>query len=310
MKSNETDLKSIGERIRQLRENIGLTQSDLAKKLNVKRETVTQWEAGTRDLKTGYIIDLADCLNVSCDEILRGVKSENISTYKDLGLTDTSINNLKEIKKEEMNANILLEYDKLNDIVRHLTTIQVINALKRYFAVRINGDFKNDKVIQSATESSSEACEIFSNSIMISINKILKEFNIDFEVLRPFIRENSTIASDNKTFADKICEAMDRDFIGRDEKHIDEKSILTEYELTEHIIRNLINAIKQGDEGTDNKIFQEFDYWIDENLTLKTKFALSLYSKANSLSTDIQEELKALTLLQPHFNKYYGKKGR
>lgn len=133
MESNGTDIKSIGERIRKLREKIGLTQSDLAKKLNVKRETVAQWETGARDLKTGYIIDLADCLNVSCDEILRGVKPENISVYKDLGLTDVSINNLKEITKEGINANPLLEHKNFKDVLRYLNDLNNISLQRFYF---------------------------------------------------------------------------------------------------------------------------------------------------------------------------------
>lgn len=59
----------IGERIRKLREEKGLTQQQLAKKMYVKRETVNQWENETRDLKTGYTISLADFFGVTCDYI-------------------------------------------------------------------------------------------------------------------------------------------------------------------------------------------------------------------------------------------------
>jgi len=82
----------IGERIRALREEKGLTQAQLAKELFIaKRETITQWEAGTRDLKTEYTIKLADYFGVTCDYILRGVKSENVEINKRLGLSDEAI---------------------------------------------------------------------------------------------------------------------------------------------------------------------------------------------------------------------------
>lgn len=85
----------IGERIRKLREEKGLTQQQLAKEMYVKRETVNQWENETRDLKTGYTISLADFFGVTCDYILRGIKSENIDVNRSLGLSDKSIDILK-----------------------------------------------------------------------------------------------------------------------------------------------------------------------------------------------------------------------
>lgn len=88
----------IGKRIKELRENKGLTQKELAENLSVKRETVNQWENGTRDLKTEYTIKLANFFEVTCDEILRGVKAENVSTNKELGLSDSAIETLNVLK--------------------------------------------------------------------------------------------------------------------------------------------------------------------------------------------------------------------
>lgn len=64
--SNEIREK-IGLRIAKLRESRGLSQKQLADELEkiglkVRRETITQWENGTRDLKTEYTIKLADFL--------------------------------------------------------------------------------------------------------------------------------------------------------------------------------------------------------------------------------------------------------
>lgn len=66
MKCNET----IGQRIGKLRTDRGWTQSELANKLSVKRETVAQWEADTREIKASYIVKLADLFKVSADYIL------------------------------------------------------------------------------------------------------------------------------------------------------------------------------------------------------------------------------------------------
>ena len=91
----------IGKRIKELREKKGLTQKELAENLSVKRETVNQWENGTRDLKTEYTIKLADFFEVTCDEILRGVKAENVSINKELGLSDSAIEILNILKSTD-----------------------------------------------------------------------------------------------------------------------------------------------------------------------------------------------------------------
>ncbi len=101
--SNENIL-SIGSRIAKLRMERGLSQKQLADELEkiglkVRRETVTQWENGTRDLKTEYTIKLADFFGVSCDEILRGIKAEHLSVAKVTGLSDETICNLKKTVK-------------------------------------------------------------------------------------------------------------------------------------------------------------------------------------------------------------------
>lgn len=65
----------VGERIVALREARGLSQKDLSDELakiglTVRRETVTQWENGTRDLKTEYLARLSQFFNVTTDYLL------------------------------------------------------------------------------------------------------------------------------------------------------------------------------------------------------------------------------------------------
>ena len=95
--------EQIGERIKTLREEKGLIQADVAKALNVKRETVNQWENGVRDLKTEYTVNLANYFNVTSDYILRGIKSENTTVNKELGLSDEAIEILKKLAEDFSN---------------------------------------------------------------------------------------------------------------------------------------------------------------------------------------------------------------
>jgi len=91
---------SIGSQIEELRKEAGLTQSELAKKMNVKRETVVQWESNSRDLKTEATIRLANFFGVSCDFILRGIEAENVEINKQTGLNEEAIKTLKKIKDD------------------------------------------------------------------------------------------------------------------------------------------------------------------------------------------------------------------
>jgi transcriptional regulator with XRE-family HTH domain len=83
--------EKIGDRIKKLREDKGETQAGIAKSLNVKRETINQWEAGTRDLKTEYTIKLADYFDTTCDYILRGVEAERVNIHTVTGLSEKAI---------------------------------------------------------------------------------------------------------------------------------------------------------------------------------------------------------------------------
>ena len=56
--------KALGNRIRELREQSGITQSQLADRMVVSRSTVANWEAGKRLPDIGMLARLAGCLGV------------------------------------------------------------------------------------------------------------------------------------------------------------------------------------------------------------------------------------------------------
>ena len=60
----------IGEKIKQLREGNNLTQTALAKKLNVTRSSVNAWEMGISIPSTSLIVELAKLFHVSTDYLL------------------------------------------------------------------------------------------------------------------------------------------------------------------------------------------------------------------------------------------------
>lgn len=118
------DSNTIGNRIKALREIKGKTQAEVAEALHVKRQTVDQWENGTRDLKTQYTIDLAVFFDVSCDEILRGVKAENISINQKIGLSDRAVEIMESVFRPNSDytaiANKLIENNSLEHLCHEI----------------------------------------------------------------------------------------------------------------------------------------------------------------------------------------------
>lgn len=72
-----------GKLIAELRKQQGLTQQQLADKLNLSNKTISKWESGSGSPDISNLPILADALGVSVDELLRG----------ELSKTDTEQNN-------------------------------------------------------------------------------------------------------------------------------------------------------------------------------------------------------------------------
>lgn len=69
-------MNKLGSKIAQKRKDLGLTQTDFAEKLNVTRQTVSRWEAGTVLPDIDKIPDIALILDVSCDYLLKDENEE------------------------------------------------------------------------------------------------------------------------------------------------------------------------------------------------------------------------------------------
>lgn len=74
-------MNELGNKIVQKRKDLGLTQTELAESLNVTRQTVSRWEAGSIMPDIDKIADIASLLGVSCDYLLKDdVKEETAVT--------------------------------------------------------------------------------------------------------------------------------------------------------------------------------------------------------------------------------------
>ncbi len=60
-----------GERLKIEREKRGWSQTDLAEKIHVSRQSVSKWETGKNYPSIEVIIDLSDLFSITIDELLR-----------------------------------------------------------------------------------------------------------------------------------------------------------------------------------------------------------------------------------------------
>ena len=84
----------ISERIRGLREKNGISQAELARRLDVTRSSVNAWESGLSAPTTQYVVALTRVFHVSADYLLgtepeytlslRGYSPEEIRLLTDL----------------------------------------------------------------------------------------------------------------------------------------------------------------------------------------------------------------------------------
>lgn len=71
----------IGERIKEIRQEKGLTQTELANKIGISQAGITKWETGDRDPSTDCVILLAKFFDVTTDFLL-GVDDKDVLNKK------------------------------------------------------------------------------------------------------------------------------------------------------------------------------------------------------------------------------------
>ena len=84
----------IADKIKLLREQRGLTQSELARQLGITRSGVNAWEMGVTVPSTQYVVELSMFFNVSTDFLLDMPKTASISVE---GLNDKEISILTDL---------------------------------------------------------------------------------------------------------------------------------------------------------------------------------------------------------------------
>lgn len=78
----------VADRIKALREEKSLTQSELARQLGITRASVNAWEMGISVPSTQYVVELVGIFGVSTDYLLDVAQSASINVA---GLTEADV---------------------------------------------------------------------------------------------------------------------------------------------------------------------------------------------------------------------------
>ena len=77
-------LKEIGRRIAIKRNELDLTQEDLAERANVTSQMISTAERGAKALRPGNLLKISNALNVSVDFLLTGNENTRIISISDI----------------------------------------------------------------------------------------------------------------------------------------------------------------------------------------------------------------------------------
>lgn len=72
----------IGEKIKQLRKEMGVTQDQLGKHLNISYQAISKWENGESFPDIALLVSIADYFDITTDELLGGKNTIHRSGYK------------------------------------------------------------------------------------------------------------------------------------------------------------------------------------------------------------------------------------
>ena len=161
------DNLKIGHYIQHLRKAAGMTQKELAEKLNVSFQAVSKWENGDALPDTGLLLDLCDALGTTADKLLNGgvfaacerrlMRLEDVTEAfrcieevgRLLGENSTFFTGMIEGVNEKMNMDLLtyLKDPMTREVMYAEALIQGIMAGRTVDMDEIRANFKNTHMI-------------------------------------------------------------------------------------------------------------------------------------------------------------------
>lgn len=123
--SVESVRKEIGARVKNLREEHGWTDEVLGKMIGLSGSNLNNKERGIREFALDEIISLSDVFEITTDELLRGVKPENLAAHRKTGLSNDSVKALKDFFEHQ-------PLKKVKGLNLALSSGYALDAIARY----------------------------------------------------------------------------------------------------------------------------------------------------------------------------------
>lgn len=130
----------IGERIKEVREKNGMTQSALAKKLNISRSAVNAWEMGVSVPSAQYLVELSRLFKVTTDYLL-GLNTKEMVDISYLGEEEKKLlyGFLDYFKKygyivRSINKQLEEQYDEIKEM-SETAAREVLEQIKSFYEI-------------------------------------------------------------------------------------------------------------------------------------------------------------------------------
>ena len=152
------DLKECGKRIQQFRKERGLTQEQLAEKLNVSQNTIAKIESGLRRPSIDFLLELSEFFGVSTNYLVLGIHPEDMGG---------SLNEKIDEARKDSIIQKAIEKTFAPEFINRLSKIVIFSNL---------GTTELQKIIDLELSKLSERLK--ESKINIKIGKALKEYII------------------------------------------------------------------------------------------------------------------------------------
>lgn len=128
--------KTFAERLTELREKTEKKRQEVADDIGISRASLEYYEKGKRKPDIDVLLKLADYYEVTCDYLLKGVKTENVSINNVTGLSDKAIEKLQNIVKQStgsyISKNHKLKIDELEKFINSISEEELEERKKEF----------------------------------------------------------------------------------------------------------------------------------------------------------------------------------
>jgi transcriptional regulator with XRE-family HTH domain len=137
---------NLGKTIQTLRKLKNLTQNELAEKLFVSYQAVSQWENGNTNPDISILPNIADVFGITIDELFDRPKPEVMDQESTIGVSNLEKNKMYIVVLDGNKMIKAIDFKKSKESFQNIT-IELKGDVKdvvSYFSVEIDGDVKGD----------------------------------------------------------------------------------------------------------------------------------------------------------------------